>query len=202
MPLLSLLDGKYRLQEYLIGATFLLQSVIYPLCKQFGFEIGEPFVVSSASSHVMLIILGNWLANNELTRRRRIYIYGLGIFGLMYRFVFTLISSETMGYVDKTWFTYCGFPSVFLAVAVFVWFKYHDWTRLKIASKRIATLASCSFGVYLIHYEVLHQICFERMGISGLSITFRLFGALLLYFAVATGVYIAKNIPLLKRIVP
>ncbi|MDM8270163.1 acyltransferase [Thermophilibacter provencensis] len=201
MPLLSLLDGRYSTQLYLICATFVLESLVFPLASQFGFQIGKPFVVSSASSYVMFVLLGNWLENNDLNKKQRILAYAFGAFGLLYRFVYTLVSSEAAGEVDRQWFLYCGFPSVFLAIAVFVWFKYHDWSFLQTKAPTIAKVASCTFGVYLIHYEVIHQICFERMGISGGSVLFRLFGAPIVFAAVALGVYLLKRIPVVRRIV-
>lgn len=202
MPLLSLLDGRYKLQLYLVAGTFVLESVIPYTAPLLGLPVGAVVTVSSASSYAIFVLLGSLLSRCEISLGKRIAIYLLGLVGLLVRFCYTLLSSEATGDVDRFFFSYIAYPSVLLSVAVFVWFRYHDWSFLDRLGPAIASIASCSFGIYLIHYPLLHRIVFARLGISGESVLFRTVGALAFYVVVLAVVTLGKRLPVVRRLFP
>lgn len=202
MPLLSLLDDRYRLQLYLVAGTFILESLLPFVLPAVGVSAGAVVTVSSAASYVMFVLLGPLLSQYDIKPKTRLAVYALGLLGLVFRFAYTLLSSESIGNVDRLYFNYIAFPSVLLSVAVFVWFKYRDWTFLSRWGVKIASIAACSFGVYLVHYPILHRIVFARLGVSPNSILFRTVGALLFYVVVVLGVYVAKRIPVVRKLFP
>ena len=202
MPLLSLLVSHRRLMWYLAGGTFLLESVLPYAWRALGIGAGAVITISSASSYVMFVILGYLFSTEDLTRRRRTAIYMLGVAGLLVRFVYTLVLSEADGQVDRTFFNYIGFPSVLLAVAVFVFARYHNWSRLEGHRALLAHISGCSFGVYLVHYPVLNSIVFKRAGVPTTSVWFRVFGAFALYCAFVLAVRLARRVPVVRRLFP
>ena len=145
MPLLSLLDGCYRLQWYLVIGTFILESVIPYFLPALGISVGLAVTVSSASSYVMFVLLGSLLSRCDIKPQMRVAVYVLGLLGLVFRFVYTLVSSESIATVDRLYFNYIAFPSVVLSVAVFVWFKYRNWSFLSKWGEMVASIAGCFY---------------------------------------------------------
>lgn len=129
-------------------------------------------------------------------------IYALGLASMVFRYVYTYISSNNLGYVDRTYFDYTAWPSVLLAVAVFVFFKYLDTSRFEPHTKAISKLASCSFGVYLIHKPILDYLIIGALDIPMTSVLLRTVGVVILYSVCVAIVLVLKRLPLLRRIVP
>lgn len=202
IPFLSLLIDNRRALWALVVCSFLLESLFPQISSLFGlpwnFELGVPVM----SGYLILVVLGYLLSTEDLSARKRALIYLVGVIVLTFKFVYTLLASEATFAYDKTLAGYTGFASVMQSAAVFVWFKYHDWSRLEKYGHLIARLASCTFGVYLIHYPILHVVVFGWMGIPMASIAFRLFGAALFFAMLLMAVMLLKRIPYVKNLMP
>ena len=89
-------------------------------------------------------------------------------------------------------------------MAVFVWFRYHNWDRIEGNFRLRATvtkMAGGSFGVYLIHIFVINVVCSVcNVNVSGWK--WRTLGVLLVYGTSLIIVRLLKRIPLIQRIVP
>lgn len=116
--------------------------------------------------------------------------------------IYTYIKSFETGMTDTTIKGYEKFYSVLLAVAVFVFIKQIPWDNLlSIKNKKlIPTIASCSFGVYLIHmivvyYEHLYLPLAENLWL------WRTVGIFITYIFSLGIVMILGRIPILKRCV-
>lgn len=205
MPVLSLLADKKKLLLYIAATSFVLQSVAPIACGLAGITWNSQLSLSVAGGYVMYAVLGYLISTSDLSKRVRLGIYCLAISSLALRYGFTYVSSSQLGVVDRTFFTYMGFTAVFLAMGIFTWFKYHDWSRkpnLEKLSKQICAISSCSFGVYLIHRIVLADFVFRILEVSPLSVPLRTIGPILIYLACLTIVYLVKKIPGLKMLVP
>lgn len=153
----------------------------------------------------MYAVLGYLLANTELSKRTRLWIYAAGAACFLLRYGYTLAASTAQGTLVTTLFDYMYFTAAIPAVAVFIWFKYHDWQRkpnLQKYAKGIAAVSSCSFGIYLIHRIVLVEGVFNNLGIAPNSILLRTVGPFVVYFLCLGIVYLIKKIPGLKILVP
>ena len=97
----------------------------------------------------------------RLLRKIRIIIYCFGILGGGIRYLSTLIVSLQTGEIYKIAWGYMNIPSLMLSIAVFVWFQYHDWTRVECKEwvvKLVQNISGACFGVYVIHY-FLRGVC-------------------------------------------
>ena len=202
IPFLSLLVDNRRALWGLVACSFLLGSLLPQVFSMFSipwnYELGVPMM----SGYLILVVLGHLLSTEDLDSRQRTLIYLVGALALAFKFAYTLLASEATSAYDKTLAGYTGFASVMQSVAVFVWFRYCDWSLLEKHRSLIAKLASCSFGVYLIHYPILHVVVFGWMGIPVTSVAFRLLGAAIFFVVILLAVLQIKRIPYLRELVP
>lgn len=204
MPALSLLADQKDVLKYLAAGSFLLYSVFPFILPPLGIDWSGAISLPVCGGMILYVILGFLLSEEgrSFSKHKRIVIYLLGIASLVFRFTFTLLSSNNLGYVDRTYFNYMSFPSIFLGIAVFVLFQQLDTSGLEPYAKRISMLSSCSFGVYLIHKPLLDYGLMGLLHIPMTSIALRTVGVPVLYLGCVAIVYIMKKIPLLKAIVP
>lgn len=206
MPLLSLLADHRKVLVYAVGVAFACQSVGPYVLPALGWGSWNPdFDIAAASGYLMYAILGFLIAEGDMPRRTRLAVYALGLFGLLFRFGYTLAFSEAAGAVDRTYFTYLAFPAVLYSVAVFTWFKYRDWSPVAARPKlcrALSRVSSCSFGVYLMHNVVLAGVAFNFLGIPETSVLLRVVGPFALYLACLAAVLVMKRIPVVRRMVP
>lgn len=209
IPILSVLTEKTEYRTLLKAIAifiFVFGSVLKPICVIF--DITFPTIFSSSiiqSGYVMFLILGYLLSTSELSKKNRILIYILGISSAIFRYIYTYYMSYQEGILNRDLFDYCVAPSVFLAMAVFVFFRNLNLeevlNKLKINTDIIAKLSSCSFGVYLIHIIVKNKLT-NLFNLNIYSIWYRTVGAIALYLICVFIVYIIKKIPIVKKIVP
>ena len=201
IPVLSLIKDNRRVLWYCVACMFMLYSVLPILCKwlQIQWYSGWKFPVDSA---VLYVILGYLLSTEKLNKKRRIVIYTLGICGALIRYLYTYFASIALDDVNRDLFGYEYFPAVLLSVAVFVFVKTHSWKKIKnsIWNKYIVKIASCSFGIYLIHIPIMN---FESNILHfPQNILWRSVGVCMTYIVALISVSVMKKIPVVKYIVP
>lgn len=205
LPMLSVLsDKKYRkILWYIVAIIFITKSILPVLCKSFGITYNSDLSIL-INGYLIFVILGHLLSTTELSKNKRYIIYLLGILSCILRYVVTYYLSTKNGAVDRILFSYTQFHSVFLAVAVFEFIKSIKWDKIikndKI-SNVLSQIASCSFGIYLIHKIVIYYLR-PLLGLPNYSIIWRTVGAMLTYIVCLLIVYILKKIPILKKVVP
>lgn len=205
MPVLSLLADNKQVLTYITVAGFAFTGVFPPLFDLAGVTWNPSLSLSVAASYIPYATLGFLLATTEISKRNRTIIYILAIAAFALRYFYTLFSSSLLGEVDRTFFQYMQFTAFLPAIAVFVWFKYHDWSRginLQKHAKSISVVSSCSFGIYLIHRLVIGDVIFALLGVSPTSVLLRTAGPVVVYLVCLGIVYVIKKIPGLKLIVP
>lgn len=130
-------------------------------------------------------------------------IYPLGIFGLILRYVGTLIESFQLEVVGGTFSGYERFPCAVFSIAVFVWFWYHNWSFLggEKGKKLLRMISSASFGVYLTHFYILRYFV-ETFQIEMHSWQWRVWGIPAVYLSSLFITLLLKKIPVVNKIVP
>ncbi len=205
MPVLSLLADKKRALWYLVLTAFVLQAVVAPVCQMFGIPWNTSINQAMVNAFIFYAILGYLIATTDIPKKWRLCIYVLGVLALIVRFVYTLVTSQALGDVNRTLFSYAYFTAVLPALAVFVWFKYHNFDAIEKSPRVTSVLArisGCTLGVYLMHFAILRYVVFGVMGIPTTSLILRIVGPLILYVVCVCITLVIKKIPVLKYIVP
>ncbi len=202
LPILSLLKEHRKILWYMAGGALLLHSVLPSLFSYIGLDWNGHLSMLTVGGYLIFPILGYLFATTDFTRWQRIGIYLLGFFGAGLRFGMTLYLSLKNNTLNRMFFDYLGYYSVFLACAVFVFFKYcplvHKIATSEKACKVLKTLSGCSFGVYLMHMIIFRF--FERF-LTPFTWQWRLLMPFAIY-AIALGVtYLLKKIPGVRVII-
>lgn len=209
IPLLSILTEKKEYRNtiwYIVLFIFIFQSVLKPIFTML--QITFPSVLNymlGQNSYIIYILLGYLLSTTELKKKQKTSIYIFAIIALLTRYLYTSFTSINTGMLNKDSWGYTAFTAVFPTVAVFILIRDVKWekifSKLKINTKVVSNLASCSFGVYLIHILLRGKLA-EIIGISITSYFYRLVYPLILYIICVGIVFIIKKIPIIKEIVP
>lgn len=100
---------------------------------------------------LFLVVLGYWLSRREFTQAERRGLYILGILGLAVTSVATVWATNLAGSANSVFFDFKAPNNLLAAAALFVFARYH----LSGLPKAVQWMASCSFGVYLVHPLVI-----------------------------------------------
>ena len=206
IPLLSAIPEDKR--KFLFSGTIVysfLSYSLYPTIAQIlGLGINYAFQNPlNGGGYLVFVLLGYCITSYPLKKKQRLLIYISGFCGWAIRYFYTLSKSYDLGYIDSTFSGYVNFPSVLLAVAVFTWFWYHDWSLLENPNivKVIRQLSSASFGVYLIHFYILRFII-DTFCISMQSYGWSILGIPFVYGLSLTLVLVFKRIPFINNFIP
>lgn len=205
-PLLSSIPEKARKSVfgfafvYAFISTSCLPLLFSILSIPYNSAITSPL---NGGGYLMFVLLGYLLTHITLTKRQALLVYLLGAFGLLLRYVGTLMRSYAIGSIDQLFYGYSNFPSVVLAAAVFLWFWRKDWSFFSTPSRIriLRTISGASFGIYLIHFYFL-RFFVDFFALDMRSWIWRIFGVPLVYLISLLAVLIMKKIPLIKRLVP
>ena len=80
--------------------------------------------------YLIFTILGYLLATTDFSKKQRASFYVLAICSALFRYFGTIYLSNKAGLLDRTFFNYMQFHSVFLACGVFIFFKQISWDRI------------------------------------------------------------------------
>lgn len=152
----------------------------------------------------MTYVLLGWIFKTEnFSSRIRYIIYAAGIFGAVSMFFGTILLSLRDGVLNELLWGYMMYPTLFMACALFLFFKHCKW---KIFSnekfrKILSTLSGTSFGVYLIHIKLI-DVLLENNLVNGDSRWWMMFGAIGIYCVCVIIVLAGKKIPVIKYVFP
>ncbi|MDO5539783.1 MAG: acyltransferase [Eubacteriales bacterium] len=194
-----------KLLWYMALLAFITYSVMPVLCKAMGISWPSALGFPMASGVFLFPVLGYLLATNEISSGVRHASYVLAAASMLLRYFVTLVLSVQDGSTNKTLFGYIQFHSVFLACAVFLFFKHRDWESLlrkvKISERAIARISSCSLGIYLIHAFVMY---YEKqlMDVWETGWKWRILGPFLTWAVSLCIVFCTKKIPGIRKLFP
>lgn len=206
LPVISAIPEERRktIFNYMIGYGLCFISVIPLVFSVLGMSFTSLLNPAVCGGYLLFVIIGYQLTKIELSEKMRIIIYFCGFLGWLARFLNTLFMSQKIGDVYQGLWGYLKLPSVVLAIAVFVWFQYHDWSRLENndrAVRWIQKISAGSFGIYLIHWLFVWKVPIH-LGFSTSCWQWRTIGVVGVYIVSLICVMIMKKIPVVKRLVP
>ena len=202
IPVLSAMKQDRRMLKYMAGCGILTYSILPLLCEICGLVFNPNYYFPMTGGYVVYVILGYLLSTEELNIKQRYCIYGSAILCMMIRYFSTVLFSGENG-LYKVFWGYVNFPAVGLAVGVFVFFKHIKWDKLfsSVSKAKIVTsMASASFGIYLIHMIVLNG--FFVCGVNKYGLKWRMLGPVLVYMISLSIVKFMQRVPIIKKIIP
>lgn len=204
IPVLSVLKDQKRILWYMFLVGFLTRSCFPLLFYALGSSWNGSADFPMTGGCLLFTILGYLLSTTNFSKTQRVGIYVLAIFSALLRYFGTIILSSEAGALDHLFFDYLQFHSVFLASGVFVFFKQVKWKRIFSTPPQVEVLkeiSSCSFGIYLIHTVVQY---YEKLWINWTDacLIYRTLGCFITYGVALAIIFIAKKIPLLRKLIP
>ncbi len=159
---LSLFQSKKKIFSWLFLWCFISYSII-PFLRKCGIlHISDAWKNPIGCSYLLFIFLGYTLGHAKFQKKERILLYILGLIGLLSHIIGTHLNSPPDGRISLLFKGYRNWPCVLYSTAIFIYFKYSDWTFLtknKILTRLLETVISCSLGIYLVHgYFVYHLL--------------------------------------------
>lgn len=162
--ILCVLILKYLLQTRSVPMHNLFEYILYFTVSYFiycNIKINIPAILNMniglIYSFPIFILLGYLLSTQAITYKQRMSVYIWAIICVAFKGIIIYIIS----YRNHTTFeglnNYPYFIGVLQGCAVFIWIKYSKFPE-KINSRLLQTLASCSFGIYLIHKLVMSTL--------------------------------------------
>lgn len=167
-PFLRKIAEDQRLTQY-----FLILWVIFGMLSSFTVPIGvlslfrefmSKFKMNFVMGYSGYFLLGYYLrAYFHPAKRRRAFLYGVGVIAYVFTCIATGILSWKKGGYIETYLDGTMLNCMFMATAVFVGVKERLENRTGNGkfSAAVYKIADCSFGIYLIHMLVfrLIQLC-------------------------------------------
>ena len=203
MPVLSLLKDNRKILFYLAGTGFVLKSFLPEFLGYFGIHWNGYIAMDMLGGYLLYAVIGYLAATTDFTKKQRAAIYVAGFLGAALRYVVTLCFSFKNGIVDHTMFSYNGYYTVFLALAVFVFIKYSPICDILAENPKAVSVlkivSSCSLGVYLIHMFVYR---FLARFMEPYGWEWRVLVPIAIYLLSLGITYLLKKIPIVKYIVP
>lgn len=197
-PVLTHLTAHRRLLWYMVIGIFLL-SVLQPLAGDY-LPIGSGYIDALRNSLLVYYLLGYLLNTTEFTRKQRIILYLMGIAAVVFRFSVSFFHSHAIGAASLAVRGNKMCNAMICSAALFVFLKQVDWNRL-LPSKiqaLLPTLASYSFGVYLLHRVVIWHLR-ELLGLGISSLKWKTICAPLTYVVCIAVIALLKKIPVIKK---
>ena len=204
MPLLSAVTDKMKVYAFTAAVGVICVGII-PLCFSLLGLGTWPITPPVVEGYILYVLLGYIFSKIDLSKKQRYIVYVLGIAGWMIHFIGTILMSYQKNEINSTFKGYLNIPAILQAIAVFVFFKNLDYEKIcgnhVFSESRINTLASYTFGIYLLHMFPVYYLP-SRYSIDTKSLLWRVGGALLVFSVCALATGIIKKIPIINKLLP
>ena len=211
VPILRKVTESKKLSQYFLVLWFLFVIVLQTVIYLAGFvsssfselfsKVSDSLSFCVAGGYSGYFVLGYYLNHYGLTKKKRTFVYILGIAGFIATFLLPILYFKVRGFPNYH-FNENLTVNVFLeSVFVFVFFKYLIKTENGKDNKIVKTLSDCSFGIYLVHL-VIYEFFKNQFGIDSLifnpivSIPLISIGIFIISFIIT---YVLKKIPILQK---
>lgn len=203
IPVFSLFVNNGRLLTYCIAIGSAVNIVLPFVVGVIGLRWNTAFSFGITSGYLIYVLIGYWLANNDVPKWIANMLCALGILLTCYRFFGTWTSSFATNELVKVGVGYTNVPCFFESIAVFLFVKRllakrHFSDRVVCALSRVS---ACSFGIYLVHSIVIWHIQ-DLTGLTNYSNLWRLAGPLVVYALCLGLVALARKVPGLRKLFP
>ena len=206
IPALSMVRDRRRFLWYLVAVGGVVNYAIPFVCGLVGIEWNPSASFPLLGGYLMYPVLGYLLRDHDFSARERGAIYAVGALAVLVRFSHTVVASFAAGtLVTTTWGVgYVSLTGLLESVAVFVFFRQFRWERIfrgERARNALAQVAGCTFGIYLTHM-FLFWYGLQWTGLNGGHLAWRVGGTIVTYVLCLALVWVARRIPVVRRLFP
>lgn len=204
MPLFAAIDKKVRKEvfSYLLIVCLIFNCILPFLNDLFKQNLVLPITVQVGSGYLLYIIIGYLLHTTKFDKITEVFIYILGLIGLLLHIFGTYNLSMQAGKIIGTYKGYNNLPCILYSTAVFLAIK-NICNKIKNTSYLtiINKMKKYTFSIYLIHWYVIDLITnFFELDVH--TIVYRLGMPIIVIPICILITYLIRKIPILKYIVP
>lgn len=203
LPLFSFVqeEKKDTVFAYLALLAF-VANVLFPFMA-----LGQPLSFLSSLPFAPLNYVAFYALMGYLLHRHRpvfsvrISLYLLGILGFLLHCLGTQMLSFQAGEIVHTFKGYDKLPAILQALAIFVFFQAGENTWVAKVYEKAKVILPCTFGMYLIHGFLLKKM--QQLPFANVySLSFKLGGAVLLFFLSFFVVKILRKFSFFQKVLP
>lgn len=206
IPFLQKMIKNFKDRDYYIFILlFLIIPSLLALLKTYvRVNINYNFTTAFFPIIISLVVCGNFLSKIKLTKKYfiiSILIFIVSYIGMFLSMYLPYLNNETISYTLDSW---NAFPVLLMSISIFYSVRYllENKSYSKKTNYMITTVASTTFGIYLIHTALNYKL--YNLSIIKYIFNFNLiFGIIILEILVFVVcmliIYILKKIPIIKK---
>ena len=165
LPILKKISEDKKVTKYFIILFFIFQiirqSIIPIIGNGYKIKIINLFVPDLVLGYIGYFLLGYYLFNNNLDKKKIQLSYRLGVLSVVIAIIGTVCISIMANKKIDMFFGYYMITTFFASIAVFNYFKYDVKAKF---TKFIPFISECTMGIYIFHNLV--KWSFEMLGVT------------------------------------
>lgn len=181
LPILNAIVADEKILKYYFILAFVFAFLV-PWITNLAYDFANNVIVTGVAAlrldidymymYIVLgyagyFILGYYLNKINFTKQQRLIIYLLGLVGFGATIGLEALAAHKLQKPDGNYYGNMTVNVLLESIAVFVWFKYRKYNRIKLNSF-VQKLSKYSFGAYLVHLLIIEQLD-VRFGLNTLS---------------------------------
>lgn len=200
IPLFTFIKKEYKEKVflYLLLVSFVINYLVPFGCSLFNYTNVYAIPFSVGKDYLIYVFAGYLISKREIPVVWRIVSYIGSVVGIGLQYGLSLV----YGVANNEYRAYTGLPCFLVAIGVFVFLKQ---LGQKIKNERVNQiidfLSSYTFSVYLIHWYVIVYVT-KTLVTSTHSIFVRLGTPVLTFTICVLIIWVARKIPLVKKLFP
>lgn len=215
-PLLRQITPSRKMTEYALGVGFLFLFLL-PRMLSLIVMVNPPHADIFASlqalvnqssplpgtQYLFYYLLGHYLHEYVPGRKASFAVYISGAIGLVLTLCLSFLAAQSSGQISTYFYGPNSMTILMTAAAIFLLFRraFDSFAPKEKASRVIAALSSCSFGVYLIHPFVIERTFTLLPAASPSIIPFVPLIVLTMYVSSVLMILIIRRIPFIGRMI-
>lgn len=169
VPILRQLVENKKVVEYFLSLWIILRFIIPTISEWTNWYLLDSWIgrlsLNLFVGYLGYFILGYYIRKYGVSYKKAWIIYVLGIIGLVYSLIETVLQSRQLGENVETFYSPSAWNVLFFSIAVFTLFS--AGREMHLGEKMIIKVADCSFIIYMIHPFFLEKL--NMIGITTIS---------------------------------
>ena len=162
-PLLKTITTSKDVLKYTLVLLFITQFIFPLIINSNAFQpisliINKVFFFNDSMGYIFYYLLGYYIYNLEITKKKEIISYIIGIVGFILTCYLTIKKSINEGILAETYLKSVTANVSFQYIGIFIFAKCKLNSSNEKTRNMISLLSKCSFAMYLCHPFVLDKI--------------------------------------------